>query len=67
MPKLMVWDLDKRQELQLIQDRLGRWGQITCVKWLTRASSDDGNVVCFGTGRGLILVYQCPKDSVSLH
>jgi hypothetical protein len=35
------------------------------VKWLT-GISNDGEVVCFGTGRGLILVYHRHKEAVSI-
>ncbi len=48
---------------QVIGDQLERWGQVTCVKWLS-GTADSGSVLCFGTGRGLFLVYQ-RKEIVS--
>ena len=52
-----IWDMDMFKAQQVICDQLERWGQITCIKWLS-PTSDNGSVLCFGTGRGLILVYQ---------
>jgi hypothetical protein len=58
---LRIWDVEAKCSHQVISDHLGRWGQITCIKWL----SDNGTGICFGTGRGLVLVYQRAKDAVS--
>ncbi|KJA14387.1 hypothetical protein HYPSUDRAFT_59398 [Hypholoma sublateritium FD-334 SS-4] len=46
---------------QLISDQLGRWGQITAIQWLAENSS-TGAQLCFGTGRGFVLVYRQRKD-----
>ncbi len=48
---------------QVVGDQLERWGQVTCIQWLT-GTADGGSVLCFGTGRGLILIYQ-RKEKVS--
>ena len=58
---LLVWNVEAKGSYQVISDHLGRWGQITCIKWL----SDNRTDICFGTGRGLVLVYQQTKDMVS--
>jgi WD40 repeat protein len=60
---LRIWDVQGKRQLQALEDKSSRWGQITCIKWLSAAA--EGNVVCFGTGRGLILVYQGGKGLVS--
>ena len=41
---------------------LKRWSQVTCVKWLP-GISNNGEVLCFGTGRGLVLIYHQLKDA----
>jgi len=61
--KVQMWDLTRRQIHQVIGDDLERWGQITCVHWLT-TFSDYGDTLCFGTGRGLVLIYQWMKEAV---
>ena len=48
---------------QLISDQLGRWGQITAIQWLGDNSS-TGAQLCFGTGRGFVLIYRQRKDEV---
>jgi hypothetical protein len=63
--KLHIWDVDKKQAYQVISDDLGRWGQVTCAKWLPGVS-DSGNFLCFGTGRGLVLIYHQAKQAVHL-
>ncbi|KDR64841.1 hypothetical protein GALMADRAFT_149249 [Galerina marginata CBS 339.88] len=59
--KLRVWDISRKQVHQVIGDDLERWGQITCILWLA-GFSDHGDALCFGTGRGLVLIYQKTKD-----
>ncbi len=48
---------------QLISDQLGRWGQITAIQWLAD-NSTAGAQLCFGTGRGFVLIYRQRKDEV---
>ena len=48
---------------QLISDQLGRWGQITAIQWLADNPS-TGAQLCFGTGRGFVLIYRQRKDEV---
>jgi len=60
-----IWDLSSKAKPHVLQDRLQRWGQITCLKWILAGSSENGELICFGTGRGLIIIYQRSKDLVS--
>ena len=60
---LRIWDTEAKTIRQVLSDQLERWGQVTCVRWLS-GNSDSGNVLTFATGRGLVLIYQCSKDSV---
>ena len=39
--------------VQTIHDGGGKWGQITCVKWLGTEGEVAGESLCFGTGRGM--------------
>ncbi|KIM35109.1 hypothetical protein M413DRAFT_14714 [Hebeloma cylindrosporum] len=57
--KVRVWDISCKQIYQVIGDDLERWGQITCVLWLTTTS----DTICFGTARGLVLIYQRTKEA----
>ena len=61
--KLHIWDINGERPHQVISDKLGRWGQVTCAKWLP-SISNNGEVLCFGTGRGLVLIYQWLKGGV---
>lgn len=61
--KLRIWDIDGKRSHQVISDELERWGQVTCVKWLP-GISNSGEVLCFGTGRGLVLIYHRLKEAV---
>ncbi len=61
---LRIWNVEGKCLLQTLQDRYDRWGQVTCLKWLAFNSS-EGSVICFGTGRGFLLVYQGGVDLVS--
>ena len=64
--KLHIWDIDGKRPYQVISDELERWGQITCVKWLP-GISNNGEVLCFGTGRGLVLIYHQLKEAVWIY
>ncbi|KAF9470815.1 hypothetical protein BDN70DRAFT_901824, partial [Pholiota conissans] len=59
--KLRIWDIEAKRSYYTIKDSLERWGQITCIKWLSR-TSDDCDRLCFGTGRGLVLLYREKKN-----
>lgn len=64
--KLHIWDIDGKKPYQVISDELERWGQVTCVKWLP-GISNNGEVLCFGTGRGLVLIYHRLKETVCIY
>ncbi|KAF8801037.1 hypothetical protein BYT27DRAFT_7014252, partial [Phlegmacium glaucopus] len=62
--KLHIWDIDRKRPYQVISDELERWGQVTCAKWLPGISNNE-EVLCFGTGRGLVLIYHRLKEANS--
>jgi WD40 repeat protein len=64
--KLRIWDINAKRSHQVISDELERWGQVTCVKWLP-GISNNGEVLCFGTGRGLVLIYHWLKEAVCIY
>ena len=58
-----VWDVINHFPLfQTIADRNCRWGQITCLKFITLDAVSDW--LFFGTGRGRFLVYRRIRKSV---
>jgi hypothetical protein len=42
--------------IQMPPSSSGKWGQMTCLKWLSTRQVTSATL-CFGTGRGLMLVY----------
>ena len=60
-----IWALCINMCSQVLQDYCSRWGQITCIKWLG-CDTDAVKNLCFGTGRGLILIYQQTRAGVSI-
>ena len=60
---LRIWNVRGRCHLQTLQDKSERWGQVTCLKWLS-TTSPEGSILCFGTGRGIVLIYQGGRDLV---
>jgi hypothetical protein len=64
--KLHIWDIDRKRPYQVISDELERWGQVTCAKWLPGISNNE-EVLCFGTGRGLVLIYHRLKEAVCIY
>jgi len=61
-----IWILETYQCFQAIHDSGGKWGQITCVKWLPAEAAGAGDTLCFGTGRGLLLIYRQSKNVVHI-
>jgi hypothetical protein len=57
--------LDLRK-IQMIHDNGGKWGQITCIKWLASEAGVTGETLCFGTGRGMVSVYCQSRFGVSI-
>ena len=47
------------QCIQVLADRNHRWGQITSLKFILDTAASDW--MCFGTGRGRLLVYRRPR------
>jgi len=62
--KVRIWDVERKKPYQVICDELERWGQITCIQWL-HGFSENSLAMCFGTGRGLFLIYQQAKDAAT--
>lgn len=59
-----IWSIEEGKSIAVLSDRLGRWGQITCMKWVEGVAQARGYTLCFGTGRGYVLFYDKVKDSV---
>lgn len=57
-----IWSVKDQICRQTISDG-HRWGQITCLKWLT--SEAPAMTLCFGTGRGRVLIYRYGRTGVS--
>ncbi|PPQ84922.1 hypothetical protein CVT24_013126 [Panaeolus cyanescens] len=66
--KVHIWNLNLENSIprQTLQDRHGRWGQIT-----TMLGIDDSIVACpilvFGTGRGALLIYKRPLKQLDFY
>jgi hypothetical protein len=60
-----IWVVNGFKRLQVLQDGNRRWGQVTCMKWLN-PENNRGETLCFGSGRGLILIYEQHKVSASI-
>ena len=46
------------QNFQTLVDNNQRWGQITVIKFINRDATHNGmERICFGTGRGHLLMY----------
>jgi hypothetical protein len=53
-----IWEISTKKCLQILEDPGRRWGQITCLTWLTNWGNDDLKPIAFGTGRGLVVIYR---------
>ncbi|KAF8735549.1 hypothetical protein AX14_001869 [Amanita brunnescens Koide BX004] len=60
-----IWDIEALAPLQVIRDPDGNWGQITCVNWLG-GSAEERNMLCFGTGRGFVAIFQASGNSTEM-
>lgn len=61
-----IWELSTKSCLQVLEDHGKRWGQITCLSWLSgHNDSSLLNAIAFGTARGLIVIYRCLRMGVS--
>jgi WD40 repeat protein len=64
--EVQIWDLQVFRPYQKLADRSRTWGQITCVKFLNVELSSMGELLCFGTGRGYLLLYHRQRKTVSI-
>lgn len=60
-----VWDIETLVNLQVIRDPDENWGQITCLNWLPGGAEQEGNALCFGTGRGHVIIFRRNGNLVS--
>lgn len=65
--RVRIWDIETLVCLQVIRDPAQKWGQITCVNWLSGGKERDGNALCLGTGRGFIVVFRRTGNVVTTH
>jgi WD40 repeat protein len=64
--EVKIWDLKTYQCFQTLLNNDRRWGQITTIKFINRDATPNGTEwLCFGTGRGQLLVYHRSRRSVS--
>lgn len=61
--KVVLWDIKSFKPSQTLTDQNGRWAQITCLQFI---EGPTGEVLCFGTGRGSIVMFKRSKRSVSI-
>jgi WD40 repeat protein len=59
---IKIWDLKSHKELPFPSQTVEQRGQVTCCTWITR-SSDDSEVICYGTGLGYVVFLK--EDGVS--
>lgn len=65
--RVRIWDFNAFRQYQTLADHGGTWGQITCIKFLRlngEGSSED--LICFGTGRGCLLLYHRQRKVVGV-
>lgn len=62
---VQIWDLHVFQKYQTLADH-SKWGQITCIKFLNIEQTSMAEWLCFGTGRGFLLLYHRQQKAVSL-
>jgi WD40 repeat protein len=61
-----IWELSTKSCLQVLEDHGKRWGQITCLSWLSGHNDTSLlNAIAFGTSRGLIVIYRRLRMEVS--
>ena len=61
--EVRIWEVTEFQHFQTLIDNNQRWGQITTIKFINRDTGMEW--ICFGTGRGHLLVYHRGRKSVS--
>ena len=61
-----IWDLHVFRPYQTLADRSRTWGQITWIRFLNVELNPTGELLCFGTGRGYLLLYHRQRKAVSI-
>ncbi|PPQ97562.1 hypothetical protein CVT26_002347 [Gymnopilus dilepis] len=62
--QVRIWDVPKCTLLQSLADEHRRWGQITCIKFVTiPGTTTSTDWLYFGTGRGFFLTYRSPRKA----
>ncbi|PPR02023.1 hypothetical protein CVT26_008717 [Gymnopilus dilepis] len=56
--QVKIWDVNQLRQCQSLMNPQGRWGQITCLKFITFDTPPTADWLCFGTGRGIIAMYR---------
>jgi len=63
-----IWDLVTYEQRVTLADKACKWGQITCLLWIgLDDNSLGGGLLCFGTGRGRMVLYRRQQKRVSGH
>lgn len=62
--RVHIWNLHTLLSIQILLDQAHRWGQITCIKFIS-ANTLGTEWLCFGTGRGQFLIHRRNRKSVS--
>ena len=63
--QVRIWEMTAYQHFQTLVDDNQRWGQITVIKFINCDATHNGmEHLCFGTGRGHVLVYHRGRKSV---
>jgi hypothetical protein len=64
---VQIWDVETLICVQIICDSAQKWGQITSLNWLAGDGdrNGNGNALCFGTGRGVIVTFHRSGNMVS--
>ncbi|PPR03094.1 hypothetical protein CVT26_004613 [Gymnopilus dilepis] len=60
--EVKIWEMNRYTLLQTIADENRRWGQVTCLKFITfEGAAAPSDWLFFGTGRGFFLGYRRPR------
>ena len=63
----MIWDLANYKQTQVLSDAASNWGQITCILWIPLENGVTVHgLLCFGTGRGRVVIYRRQKRRVGV-
>ena len=68
--EVQIWDLNMFRQYQKLADHSSAWGQVTvtCIKFLKMIGEPNptGDSLCFGTGRGYLLLYHRQRKTVGI-